>query len=233
MPRSLSLLPLVVLAVSLAAAPAHAGISVVGRWEVVDSTGEQDGKVEPGGGATLELTENGGFTDSRDAGAASWSIDGRQLELTYGGKTPRWTIGEVSPDGRDGLAFSCHTEAVEEEGDRTAWDDNRRVRLRRLAAPAQAVEIPPEPEAAPAETPFPQGAWVDGDGVNLRAAPATDAESLGKLKRGEGLEVTGTGPLEAIGTSGRHPWYYVKVLRSGKLGWVFGAFLKPIEGCSN
>jgi len=73
-------------------------------------------------------------------------------------------------------------------------------------------------------------AYVVADGVNLRAEGARSAGVMGRLSRGERVEVLvqskGMDTIDGL----TRPWFRVK-RDNGTEGWVFGAFLqrKPIE----
>jgi hypothetical protein len=63
---------------------------------------------------------------------------------------------------------------------------------------------------------------VTEDGVNLRDAPATNGKVVVALPKGEKLEVTGA-PQTADG----YRWYPVKVVKTGKTGYIVQDFIAP------
>jgi len=102
--------------------------------------------------------------------------------------------------------------------------------------PTATVTPLPTLESGPTETPKPtpavpqvatvtgmrvQVGLTDGTGVNLRARPRTDAESLGVLADGTQLDVVG----EDVQGEGR-TWRNVRTAR-GVTGWVAAQYLSP------
>jgi hypothetical protein len=64
--------------------------------------------------------------------------------------------------------------------------------------------------------------------VILRSEPNTKSKVLTKLDAIDTVEIISIGKSEKIGRFGEHHWYQVKTMWD-KTGWVFGAFLEPVE----
>jgi len=150
-----------------------------------------------------------------------------------GGVASAWSAAATD----DGGAGEADGDAAAET-DATEPDPAETCEGRDADWPAQ----PAQPEPAQAEPArhvpggaaagFPDGGFIFGKGVQLRADPMAESRSLATLRDLDNVQVLGTGPFQRIGKWGRHQWFKVRVDRTGKTGWVFGAFVKPLEVCS-
>ncbi len=77
---------------------------------------------------------------------------------------------------------------------------------------------------------------INTNNVNLRKKPNTQSKVLFKLHYSDEISILSIGKQQSIGRWGKHKWYKVSYLhysQSGKeqriIGWVFGAFLEPVE----
>ncbi len=69
---------------------------------------------------------------------------------------------------------------------------------------------------------------INDNNVILRSRPSTKSKVLRKLNVFNRIEILSVGKQERIGRWGKYHWYQVKM--GEKKGWVFGAFLEPVEG---
>lgn len=82
--------------------------------------------------------------------------------------------------------------------------------------PPVIIEAPPAPPAPPP----PETARVTGSSLNVRGEPSTEAAVVGKLKRGERVEVGGS----------QGDWLRVR-LADGRAGWVAARFVARDAPC--
>ncbi|GMT50322.1 MAG: hypothetical protein IEMM0008_1861 [bacterium] len=89
---------------------------------------------------------------------------------------------------------------------------------------------------------------INRNNVSIRSGPSTKSKTLYTLHYSEAITILATGKEQTIRRWGRHKWYKVSYLvfkdvnghkKTGnideldkqvkKTGWVFGAFLEPVE----
>ncbi|MCD7971637.1 MAG: SH3 domain-containing protein [Candidatus Azobacteroides sp.] len=74
---------------------------------------------------------------------------------------------------------------------------------------------------------------ANGYQVNVREAPDTKSRSIGFLSPGQHVTLRETGNLEYLPEYGTFPWYLITYNPPGggnwKPGYVYGAFVEPIE----
>jgi len=69
--------------------------------------------------------------------------------------------------------------------------------------------------------------FINAHNVILRSKPTTKSKILGKLNALDPVGILSVGKQQRIGYWAKHHWYQ---LQAGKKeGWVFGAFLEPLE----
>lgn len=120
-------------------------------------------------------------------------------------------------------------------GTMTVSDGTARFHLEKRAGQAVPPEANPAAPAAERVDPFgpDETVRIEGKDVNLRATPSTKGKVVRKLKSGDLAQVMAIGAAETVGAWGRHHWVQVITLdKRGTEGWVFGAFLRVREGCS-
>jgi len=97
----------------------------------------------------------------------------------------------------------------------------------RATLPSQSVDAE-TPEAGPTSAPTPTAtaapvtAKVIEDRVNLRAAPSTDADIVGKAGKDDQFTL--------LGRSQDGQWYQVTVAGKAELAWIFGDTLQIASG---
>ncbi len=64
--------------------------------------------------------------------------------------------------------------------------------------------------------------------TRLRSRANVYSTAIQKLKVFDRVKILSVGQQERIGPWGKHHWYQVRTV-GGKKGWVFGAFLEPVE----
>lgn len=177
-----------------------------GGWDLAGaaaaSVSEPDGvnmRAEPGlAGAVLAALPGGALLDLRVGEAETVYADGsRWWPVRHGG-----VAGWVSGDFLEPASWASGATTPE------------------LAAPAPAAA------AAPA---FYGGDYVevstdDGEGLNIRADGAPDAERVGLAAEGDVIQVMDGPAIDPLG----NPWYMVT--DDGVTGWVFGAYLARADG---
>ncbi len=72
------------------------------------------------------------------------------------------------------------------------------------------------------------GTMINDSPVVVRAGGSIKSKVLFHLYIGDQIIVLSVGKRESIGKWGKYNWYKVKTA-DGKSGWVFGAFLEPVE----
>ncbi|HEO65529.1 MAG TPA: SH3 domain-containing protein [Spirochaetes bacterium] len=74
---------------------------------------------------------------------------------------------------------------------------------------------------------------INDNNVILRSKPTTKSKKLNYLNVGGYIYILSVGKEESIGKWGKHHWYKIRYshLETDKeiIGWVFGAFLEPVE----
>lgn len=176
----------------------------------------------------------------RPLGAAGGKAPGRANPAT--GRDPGTASGGGGARKSGGLAWAAAESGDDPDGSEADEADESEE----ICSGNDGEPGPVSPTPAPAPAPsrrtgsavdvralFPHGAFIDGNGVRLRDAGSTSAREIATLRQGDSLEVLGAGTRERVGKRGTHPWYRVRVERTGKIGWVFGAFVMPVEICSN
>ena len=99
---------------------------------------------------------------------------------------------------------------------RLALDDEEGAIARALAAgAAPRVATPPMPRGSTRQVPQAEKAvetrHVEGDRVNMRAGPGTTFDVIGRLQRGDAVEI-----VEDPGDG----WVRLRAARTGQTGWV-------------
>lgn len=162
----------------------------------------------------------GRFVEEREGGVlrrtSAWEADG-----------PRLILGP--PAGRTYVIEAFGTDTM------VLRSDDERLHLSRCEEPAAEAEATAPPAGAGTVDPWAPGdaALVLGTNVNLRAAASTKGKVVRKLRGEERLDILEAGQEDSVGRFGRHNWFRVRVAgRRSVEGWIFGAFLRAAEGCS-
>ncbi|MCL2681950.1 MAG: SH3 domain-containing protein [Bacteroidales bacterium] len=72
-----------------------------------------------------------------------------------------------------------------------------------------------------------QTTYTNSLNINLREQPNTSSKIIGTMTIGERVKILDVLHQENINNSGNHNWY--KIDRNGMVGYIFGAFLEPVE----
>ena len=75
--------------------------------------------------------------------------------------------------------------------------------------------------------------YITGMNVNVRKNPDTKSDLAGIVSAGDSVYIVNIGRKEKIGDLGENKWYEVAYIPAGSKkevkGWIYGAFLEPVE----
>ena len=70
---------------------------------------------------------------------------------------------------------------------------------------------------------------INNNHINFRTKPTLKNKVIQQLSVGHLVKVLSVGKQQRISPWGKHYWYKVETYVGEKKGWVFGAFLEPVE----
>ena len=99
------------------------------------------------------------------------------------------------------------------------------VAKRATATPIEVVTETPTPTVLPSATPTPVVAKITGPRVNVRAAPNTDAQIIGKVVEGDQVTL--------IGRNGDSSWFQVRISGVAEPSWISASTMQVTSGDAN
>ena len=96
------------------------------------------------------------------------------------------------------------------------------VAKRATATPIEVGTETPTPTVLPSATPTPVVAKITGPRVNVRAAPNTDAQIIGKVVEGDQVAL--------IGRNGDSSWFQVRISGVAEPSWISASTMQVSSG---
>jgi len=199
-----------------------ASTTAINAWEQSQPAGD-DGDWGPGGSDRATVTEPDGVNLRREPALSADALGvvphGETVTIRSDIAETVWTDGirwwPVSSSVGDGWVASEYLQATDGSSD-TAVE----TALQPAAAPSTEDEFGP----GHGQAPLPTNSWAEvattgGEGLNIRADGAPDAERVGHAPEGDVVQIMDGPAADPLG----NPWY---LITDGETtGWVFGDYL--------